>query len=51
MVEYESMNKPSSLVPVFFTSWTTLAGRVASQTTDFPRPMIQFMAADFLSVQ
>lgn len=36
---------------VVFTSLTTLAGTVASHTADFPRPMIQFMAADFLSVQ
>ena len=39
------------LVRVVFTSLTTLAGTVASHTADFPRPMIQFMAADFLSVQ
>lgn len=33
------------------TSLTTLAGMVASQTADLPRPSIQLMAAGFLSVQ
>lgn len=33
------------------TSLTTLAGMTASQTTDFPLPSIQFIAAGFLSVQ
>uniref|UniRef100_A0A6B0U4H7 Putative secreted protein n=1 Tax=Ixodes ricinus TaxID=34613 RepID=A0A6B0U4H7_IXORI len=36
---------------VLRTSFTTLAGIVASQTTLFPRPSIQFSAAGFLSVQ